>query len=191
LEPRSPRLPCRANQTNRINEDPSRNRIKGRKKKNKNRLHHPHQGGQRTPKLILDSNIIAKLVLNEPGSKEARANVTGFLKKGYTLYTVDLALAECLNVIWKHANLLSDLKAEDAKSAVEDLVKVYDGLNIITTREFTTETINTALTQNITAYDALYIATAQKVNGTLYTADQKLCTTANTTTNTKLLKPPN
>ena len=112
------------------------------------------------------------------------------MKKGYTLYTVDLALAECLNVIWKHANLLLDLKAEEAKSAVEDLIKVYDGLNIITTREITEETMNIALIQNVTVYDALYIAVAQKVNGTLYTADQKLCTTANTITNSKLLKPP-
>ena len=130
-----------------------------------------------------------KLVLSEPGSKEARANVTNYLKKGYTLYTVDLALAECLNVIWKHANLLSDLKAEDAKSAVEDLIKVYDDLNIVTAREIAIETLKIAFTQNVTVYDALYIAVALKVNGTLYTADQKLCTTANTITNSKLLKP--
>jgi predicted nucleic acid-binding protein len=125
-----------------------------------------------------------KLVLSE-----ARANVTNYLKKGYTLYTVDLALAECLNVIWKHANLLSDLKAEDAKSAVEDLIKVYDDLNIVTAREIAIETLKIAFTQNVTVYDALYIAVALKVNGTLYTADQKLCTTANTITNSKLLKP--
>jgi hypothetical protein len=29
---------------------------------------------------------------------------------------------------------------------------------------------------------------AQKLNGTLYTADQKLCTTANKITNSKLIK---
>jgi predicted nucleic acid-binding protein len=130
-----------------------------------------------------------KLVLSEPGSKEARASVTNYLKKGYTLYTVDLALAECLNVLWKHANLLSDLKAEDAKSAVEDLIKVYDDLNIVTAREIAIETLKIAFTQNVTVYDELYIAVSLKVNGTLYTADQKLCTTANTITNSKLLKP--
>ena len=90
----------------------------------------------------------------------------------------------------KHANLLSDLKTEDTKSTLEDLIKVYDGLNIVTSRDIAEETLNIAQTQNVTVYDALYIAAAQKISGTLYTADQKLAATANTTTNTKLLKPP-
>lgn len=111
------------------------------------------------------------------------------MKKGYTLHTVDLALVEGLNVVWKHANVLKDLKAEEAGAAAEDLTKVYDGLNIVTAREIAQEAEQLALAQNITVYDALYIAAAQKLNGTLYTADQKLCTTANKITNSKLLKP--
>jgi predicted nucleic acid-binding protein len=127
--------------------------------------------------------------MNEIGSKEAGATVASVLKKGYTLYTVDLALAEGLNVIWKHTNILKDLKVEEANPAAEDLTRIYDGLNIIATRELTAEAMHIALTQNITVYDALYIAAAQKTNGTLYTADQKLCNAANGITNTKLLKP--
>ena len=127
--------------------------------------------------------------MNEPGSKEARATVAGVLKKGYTLHTVDFALAEGLNVVWKHVNVLKDLKVEDAAPAAEDLTRVYDGLNIVMAREIAQEATQIALAQNITVYDALYIAAAQKLNGTLYTADQKLSTTANKITNTKLLKP--
>jgi predicted nucleic acid-binding protein len=127
--------------------------------------------------------------MNESGSREARATVANILKKGYTLYTVDLALAEGLNVIWKHMNILKDLKLEEANSAVEDLTRIYDGLNIIATREITAEAMHVALTQNISVYDSLYIAAAQKMNGTLYTADQKLCNAANAITNTKPLKP--
>jgi predicted nucleic acid-binding protein len=127
--------------------------------------------------------------MNELGSKEARTYITDALKKGHTLHTVDIALSETLNVIWKHANLLKDLKPEEATQAIEDLTRIYDGLNIVTTREITHETAQIALTQNITIYDALFIAAAQKLDGTLYTADQKLCTTANKTANTKLLKP--
>ena len=111
------------------------------------------------------------------------------MKKGYSIYTVDLALVECLNIIWKHAHLLQELKAETVPSAVADLKKIYSELNIITAQEIATETTTIALTQKTTVYDALYIAATQKVNGTLYTADQKLATTANTITNTKLLKP--
>jgi predicted nucleic acid-binding protein len=126
--------------------------------------------------------------MNEPGSKEARATVADVLKKGYTLHTVDLALAEGLNVVWKHANLLKDLKVEEAEPTAEDLIKVYDGLNIVTAREIAQETTQIALTQNITVYDALYIAAAQKLNGTLYTGDQKLCKIANRITSSKTTK---
>jgi predicted nucleic acid-binding protein len=129
-----------------------------------------------------------KLVMNEPGSKEARTTITNVLKKMYTLYSVDIALAESLNVIWKHTNILKDLTPEETNPTIEDLTKIYDELNIITTREIKEETIHIALSQNITVYDSLYIAATQKLNGTLYTADQKLFTVANRITNSKLLK---
>jgi predicted nucleic acid-binding protein len=114
-------------------------------------------------------------VLNESDSTEARAEVSGFLRKGYSLCTVDIALAECLNVIWKHTNLLKDLKPEEASLAVEDLKKLYDELAITSTRELKDEAMHIAISQNITVYDALFIAAAQKINATLYTADKKLC----------------
>ena len=114
-------------------------------------------------------------MLNESDSTEARAEVSGFLRKGYSLCTVDIALAECLNVIWKHTNLLKDLKPEEASLAVEDLKKLYDELAITSTRELKDEAMHIAISQNITVYDALFIAAAQKINATLYTADKKLC----------------
>jgi predicted nucleic acid-binding protein len=85
--------------------------------------------------------------------------------------------------------LLSDLKPEETKSAIEYLLKIHNELTVIATRDLAQETIKIAQTTKTPVYDALFIALTQKVNGTLYTADQKLCTTANTITNTKLLKP--
>lgn len=122
-------------------------------------------------KLILDSSILSKLVLNELDSKEVRNEVTNFLKKGSILCTVDIALAECLNVIWKHTNLLKDLKPEEASLAIEDLTKLYDD-SITPTRELKDEAMHIAIAQNITVYDALFMAAAQKINGILYTADK-------------------
>ena len=130
-----------------------------------------------------------KLVINEPGSKEAAAEITNALKKGHKLYTVDLALAEGLSALWKHSNVLRDLKEEDANAAAEDLTKIHDKLNIVTTRENTPEAMQIALTQDITVYDALYIAAAQKTNGALFTADQKLYNAAQGITNAKQLTP--
>ena len=136
----------------------------------------------------MDSNILVKLVLNEVGSKEARASVADALKKGYALHTVDLALAESLNAIWKHANALKDLNMKEAMPAAEDLTRVYDGLNIVTAREIAAEAVRIALAQSITVYDSLYIAAAQKLKGILYTADWKFCVTAKKITNARMLK---
>jgi predicted nucleic acid-binding protein len=102
---------------------------------------------------------------------------------------VDIALAESLNAIWKHTNLHKDLKPENIKPIMQDLLRIHDKLSIITTREIAQSAMNIASTQEITAYDAIYIAAAQKLNATLCTADQKLHKTAQKTTKTKLLKP--
>ncbi len=85
--------------------------------------------------------------------------------------------------------MLKDLKREEVTPTIEDLARIYDELSVITTREIMQETAQIALTQNIAVYDALFIAAAQKLNGTLYTADQKLWTTASKIAKSKLLKP--
>jgi predicted nucleic acid-binding protein len=114
-------------------------------------------------------------VLNESDSAEVRSEVTNFLKKGYILCSVDIALAECLNVIWKHTTLLKDLEPKEASLAIEDLTKLYDDLAITPARELKDEAMHIAISQNITVYDALFVAAAQKMNDALYTADKKLC----------------
>jgi predicted nucleic acid-binding protein len=97
-------------------------------------------------------------------------------------------LAECLNVIWKHTNLLKDLEPQEATSVVEDLTKLYDDLSITATREIKDEAMQIAIFQNITVYDALFIAAAQKINATLYTADKKLYAKTSKLIKSKLLK---
>jgi predicted nucleic acid-binding protein len=95
-------------------------------------------------RLILDANIIVKLVLNEPGSKEARATITNLLKKGQSICTVDIALAECLNAIWKHVTILKDLEKKETDPTMEDLTRIYDELTVLATRELEIEAIQIA-----------------------------------------------
>ena len=71
---------------------------------------------------------------------------------------MDIALAESLNAISKHANIHKDLTREEAKAAINDLTKIYDALQITTRRELSQNTTEIALTQNITIYDSLYLA---------------------------------
>lgn len=133
-----------------------------------------------------------KLVLNEADSKEARTAVANALKKGYSIHTVDVALAEALNAIWKHVNILKDLNAEEGMLVVNDLMRVYDRLNIVNSREIIEEAARIAFALNTSVYDSLFIVAALRLNGTLYTADQKLCSIIRIGRRdviTKLLKP--
>ena len=96
-------------------------------------------------------------------------------------------MVECLNVIWKHTNLLKDLEPEEATLAIEDLTKLYDDLAVAKTRELKDQAMQIAISQNITVYDALFIAAAQKMNATLYTVDKKLCAKRDKLAKSKLL----
>lgn len=75
--------------------------------------------------------------------------------------------------------ILRDLDEEKVDLTVQDLLKIYDGLNIIPARDIATESIKTALQQNMPAYDALFVAATEILNGTLFSSDQKLCRSAN------------
>jgi len=138
--------------------------------------------------LVLDSNIIIKLVITEPGSEEVRKFILESLEKGASMYSVDIALAEALNALWKHVSIHRDLKVEDAESAAEDLARIYGKLNIVATGEVSREALKLSLTHNITVYDALYIAAARKLKATLYTADGKLYRVARKLSSSKLLE---
>jgi predicted nucleic acid-binding protein len=122
----------------------------------------------------LDSSILVKLVITEPGSEKARSRLRKALEGGYSLHTVDIALSEGLNALWKHAKLYKAFEEEEALSAARDLAEIYDGLNILTTRELLEDAMESALTWKITVYDSLYVAAARKLKAILYTADQKL-----------------
>ena len=124
--------------------------------------------------MILDSNVLIKLIVNEPNSEKARRRIREAIEENFSLYTIDIALAESLNALWKHVKLHRDLQKREAESAAKDLKELYDSLNVITTRELLDESVETALTWDITVYDSLYVAAAKKLRATLYTADQKL-----------------
>ena len=124
--------------------------------------------------MILDSNVLIKLIVNEPNSEKARRRIREVIEENFSLYTIDIALAESLNALWKHVKLHRDLQKREAESAAKDLKELYDSLNVVTARELLDEAVETALTWDITVYDSLYVAAAKKLRATLYTADQKL-----------------
>ena len=75
------------------------------------------------------------------------------------------------------------------KLTIQDLTRIYNGLEIITTRELSEEATDIAITLNITIYDSLYIAAARKLKATLYTSDKKLYEASNKIIDSILLRP--
>jgi len=124
--------------------------------------------------LLLDTSIIVKLVIEEPGSQNARIRAKETLAKGYTLISVDTALPEALNALWKHTNIHRDLNAEDAMRAAEDLHLLWDRIMIIHSREVSIDALRLAIELGLPIYDSLFLAASRKTKSTLYTADKKL-----------------
>lgn len=128
--------------------------------------------------LVCDSSILVKLVLEEPSSSVVRHYVKDSAMKGLAIYTVDMALAEACNALWKHVVIHQDIEMEDAEAALKDLIKFYERVNVLETSDLSMDAFRTACTERLTFYDALYIAAAKTVGATLYTADQKLADSA-------------
>lgn len=59
--------------------------------------------------MIIDSSVIIKLILREPGSDHAYEVLREAGMRGEELSTPDIALPETLNAIWRHHKLLKDI----------------------------------------------------------------------------------
>ncbi|MFW6109754.1 MAG: type II toxin-antitoxin system VapC family toxin [archaeon] len=124
--------------------------------------------------LLLDSSILVKLVVNERGSEDARETVRKYLRDGYRLHTVDMALPEALNALWKHVTIHTDLSKKQAGQVIEDLKRIWISLNVISSHEVTNRAFQIAVNNKLTAYDSLFIAAAMYQSAKLFTADVKL-----------------
>ncbi|MCL7387040.1 MAG: type II toxin-antitoxin system VapC family toxin [Thaumarchaeota archaeon] len=124
--------------------------------------------------MILDASFIVKLFVEEPGSELAENYLDELLRSGEEATTVDIALAECLNALWKHAKIVKDLEEKDLREAVSDLLSFWSHLEIISTRDLASEATRLSLEDEVPIYDALYIAAAIKRRTGLATFDEKL-----------------
>ena len=111
--------------------------------------------------MILDSSFIVKLVLEEEGSEDARRLIRSWVSRGEVLATIDLALPEALNTIWKHCLKIGDLSREEAVSSVEDLLNLWSKLKIYSSREVAEQAFMLALEEGVTVYNSLYIQLAK------------------------------
>ena len=88
--------------------------------------------------------------------------------------TLDLALYECLNAVWKEHALLGRLDRETALELADIIAGVFRVVKTVTIKGSEKEVLELAAKEKLTAYDASYLYTAAKRGLALVTDDEKL-----------------
>ena len=123
-------------------------------------------GEKREIKYLMDASSIGILI----GRMKEKA--VEFLEGTATL---DLALYELGNLIWKECVLKRMISREEALERMEDLVKALGLMDLEKLeREDVRDTMMLAVDLDLTFYDASYLHTAKSRNMTLITEDKEL-----------------
>ena len=123
--------------------------------------------------IVLDASFIVKLVLEEDGSGVAEKLFREWVRRGEQVVTVDIALSETLNALWKHYLFFKDINLDALREALKDLLILWNKLTIVSTQEVAEDSLELAVKENIAIYDSLYIALAQHYMAALATFDTK------------------
>jgi len=107
------------------------------------------------------------------------SSILNLIKRGMTSAfmegaTVNLALYECLNAIWKECRLLGRIDEKTALSYVDVLADVFSAIDMLTISGSEEEVLMMALKEGLTIYDASYIYLASEKGLALVTDDLRL-----------------
>lgn len=123
-------------------------------------------------RLVLDASVAVKIYMPEPLSDRAEAILKRADEDPVAHVSVpDFFYAECANVFWKRVRRLG-YPATSAKEDVEDLLSMP--LVVSPTSELVKDALDIAIENDITAYDACYVALAKQLGVPLVTADERL-----------------
>ncbi|MEX0692402.1 MAG: type II toxin-antitoxin system VapC family toxin [Gemmatimonadales bacterium] len=124
-----------------------------------------------TTPLVLDTSVVIKWFLDEPGAEAARRIEAGCRDGTWRPVVPDLCYAECGNVIWKRV-ARGDVRPEDG-AAILDAVAVLP-LHVVPTRTVLPLAYALALEHGRAVYDMVFLAVADVFGAELVTADQWL-----------------
>ena len=116
--------------------------------------------------IAIDASSLAKYILREKNWRDVRNYL---LKESCSL---NLALAEVSNAIWKHSVLYGRISKEQANKMFKALEKLREVVIFEPFEKYLGNAVKIAIDKNITVYDALYIAQAKEI-GKLLTSDEK------------------
>ena len=117
---------------------------------------------------VIDSSTLAVFLLKEEGWKR----MMEILRE--KPYTIELAVKEVANLIWKRAKLLKDIDESKALTILGDLLELRrTALRIEPQDIYLSQALEIALKNDATIYDSLFIAQALAKKAILVTLDKK------------------
>jgi len=120
--------------------------------------------------IVIDSSSLAKYLLREAGWEV----ISQYIRRG-SVYSLDHALKEVSNAIWRHYCLKKAIEASKAKELYQALRKLIKAGAIILESEeqYIDEAVEISIEHHLTVYDSLYIAQAFHRRNALLTSDEK------------------
>ena len=89
-------------------------------------------------------------------------------------YTINLAIFELGNIIWKEAYVFRSMTRKDAVEILDMFSEILSTMKIIEIRSLKREILNLAVEMGVTYYDAAYAYVAKDKNLILVTEDKRL-----------------
>lgn len=126
------------------------------------------------PLYVVDSSVFASIIVKD----EFYSRALKFIRDnvGLGLVTIDVALVEVANTLWKHVHLLKRIP-ENSYPVLRDSIKpliVNAVTGIYRSEALLEKAVDNALKFNITVYDSLYVTLALNRDCKLASFDEKL-----------------
>jgi predicted nucleic acid-binding protein len=107
------------------------------------------------------------------------SSIVNLIKKGIAKLfaegaTLDLALYESINAVWKEYKLLRRIDRSTALMFIEIINNVFNVIRTLSIRGLEKEVFDLASKENFTIYDASYVCVSRNNKLTLITDDQRL-----------------
>jgi predicted nucleic acid-binding protein len=116
--------------------------------------------------IVIDASSLAKYILREENWETVRHNLVD------DPFSIDLALAEVSNAVWKHHSVYGKISLEDALLMFNALKEAQEIIVFEPLGKYLSPAQKISVEEKVSIYDALYIAQAQKY-GRILTSDKK------------------
>ena len=120
---------------------------------------------------VIDTSALIKYVITEEYSDLVRHIVSLHEASEIQLIAPDFLYVECANVLWKNALRTRD-PIEDVIAALNNLRGI--NIHLVPQDDILEDALRLALNMEITVYDALYCALAQRESAEIITEDRRL-----------------